>query len=89
MSNTTKSLSERDGSQTLQASFNDVDATLTVNGFLVGKIGRRVDIATTTTNTSGDSQTFAFSENGNALYTFLLVYTDSTQNTLLYATRTA
>lgn len=89
MSNTVKKLSEKDYSQTLQASFNDVNDTLSVDGFITGLVGRRVDIATTTTNITGDSQTFTFSENGTQLYVILTVYTDATQATLLYVTRTA
>jgi hypothetical protein len=86
---TVKKLSERDGQQTLQGSFNDVNSTIGVDGFIVGLVGRRIDVATTTTNVSGDSQTFTFSENGTQLYTLLVVYTDNTQQTLLYVQRTA
>lgn len=92
MADTTKHFSQRDADQTLQASFNDVDSTLTVNGFLVGKVGRKVTVTISTTNVANDTQNFAFSETlpvPIALYTFTLVFTDSTYSQLLYAIRSA
>lgn len=88
MSVTTKPLSDVDGIQTLQRSFNDSDASINVNGFLVGIVGRRVDLTIGTTNSANDTETYAFSENGLALYTLQIVYTDGTRTTLLYAQRT-
>jgi hypothetical protein len=94
MADTTKKFSYRDADQTLQASFNDVDSTLTVNGFLVSKVGRRVDLSITTTNVIGDTENYAFSETQpnatlSPLYTLTIVYTDATRQTLLYAVRSA
>lgn len=89
MSNTIKTPSPLDGNQTLQSAFNDVDATLTVNGFLVGKVGRKVVVSLATTNVANDTQVFSFSENGTALYTLQLVFTDSSLATLISAERTA
>lgn len=86
---TEKPFSQRDPQQVLQATMNDVDDTLTVNGFLVSVIGRRIDVTVTTTNTTNDTQNFAFSENGIALYTLKVVFTDNTYSQLLYAERTA
>lgn len=84
---TTKRLSDRDANQTLQAASIQEDDTLMVNGFLVGKVGRRVDVTVTTTTVSNDSQVFAFSESGTALYSLKLVFSDATQQTLLSAER--
>lgn len=86
---TLKPLSERDGSQTLKGSFNDVNDTLSVDGFLTGLVGRRVDLAISTTTLPNDTETYAFSENGISLYTIQIVYTDGTRSTLLYAVRIA
>ena len=89
MSHTTKSLSDRDGSQTLQSAYNDVDASLGINGFLVGLVGRKIEQAISTTTISGDTSTFSFSENGKLLYSLKIIYTDGTQGTLLSAERIA
>ena len=85
MSNTSKEQTHLDGHQTLKASYNDVDASLTVNGFLVGAVGRKVDVTYPDTVT----EQFAFSENGTALYTIEIIYTDSTKESLLSAERIA
>lgn len=89
MAETRKPLSDRDASQTLQASFNDVDNSLNVNGFLVGLVGRRIDLTISTTNVANDTEIYAFSENSVALYTLQIVYTDGSREQLLFAERTA
>lgn len=81
---TTKDISKEDAENTLRYSYNDVDGSLGVNGYLVGKIGRKVTLTTTTT-----TDTFTFTENGTLLYTILITYTDNTKATLLSAERTA
>jgi hypothetical protein len=86
---TEKPFSQRDPGQVLQAVMNDVDDTLTVNGFLVSVVGRRIDVTITTTTVTNDTQNFAFSENGIALYTLKVVFTDSTYSQLVYAERIA
>lgn len=89
MAVTTKAISDVDGQQTLQRAFNDSDASHNVNGFLVGVVGRRIDLAVSTTTIANDTETYAFSENSLALYTLQIVYTDGTRSTMLYAVRTA
>jgi hypothetical protein len=87
MAITQKPASDLDYSQTLQNAFNDVDSTITTNGFLVGKIGRKVDVSISTTNVASDTETYAFSENSIALYSLKLIYTDGTRTQLLSAER--
>lgn len=87
MSNTIKAPSDLDYSQTLQGAYNDVDATLSTNGFLVGKIGRKVVVTVSTTTVANDTETYAFSENALALYSLKLIYTDGTRANLLSAER--
>lgn len=89
MSDTRKPFSEYDANQALQQSFNPVDGTLSTNGFLVGLVGRKITQTITTTTVTGDTSIFAFSENGIALYTYTVIYTDGTQTTFLSAERTA
>lgn len=84
MANSTKNLTRLDGNQVLQSSYNPEDTTISVNGFIVGAVGRKVEITAGAT-----TDTFTFSENGVTLYVLLLTYTDVTKATLLSAERTA
>lgn len=68
----------------IRYSYNDHEGSLTVNGFLVGAVGRKVDIVSGVT-----TDTFTFSENGNVMYVLVLTYTDATKQVLLSAERTA
>lgn len=86
---TQKPLSHLDYEQTLQSSYNDVNATLSVDGFLTGKVGRKVELAISTTTIVDDTETYSFSENGTALYTLRIIYTDGTRAQLISAERIA
>jgi hypothetical protein len=87
MSQTQKSFTERDANQTLQLSFNDVDASITTAGFLTGKIGRKVTQDISTTSSTDDTLTFTFLENGSTLYAIKVIYTDNTYATFVSAER--
>ena len=76
-----------DGAQTLKESYNQVNSTLSVDGFLIGVVGRRVDLTITSTNVANDN--YAFSELTIPLYTLQVCYTDGTRTTMLFAQRTA
>lgn len=89
MGRTTKQLSNQGPEEAIQIAFNDVDGTSTVNGFLVAVVGRRITLTISTTTIPNDTENYAFSENGTALYTFQLIYTDGARTTLSSATRTA
>jgi hypothetical protein len=87
MSITQKPLSHLDYEQTMQSSYNDVNATLSVDGFLTGKIGRKVELAISTTTIVDDTETYSFSENGNALYALKIIYTDGSRALMISAER--
>lgn len=89
MSITQKPLSHLDYEQTLQSSYNDVNATLSVDGFLTGKVGRKIELAISTTTIANDTEVYSFSENGTALYTLTIVYTDGSRAQLSSVERTA
>jgi hypothetical protein len=84
MSNSAKNLTRLDGNQVLQSSYNPEDTTISVNGFIVGAVGRKVEISTL-----GAVETYTFSENGNTLYVLELTYTDATKSVLVSAERIA
>jgi hypothetical protein len=87
MSITQKPLSHLDYEQTMQSSYNDVNATLSVDGFLTGKVGRKVELAISTTTIVDDTETYSFSENGTALYALRIIYTDGTRAQMISAER--
>lgn len=87
MANTVKRPSDLDGNQTLKNAFNDVDSTITTNGFLVGKVGRKIELAISTTTLSNDTETYSFIEDGVTLYQLEVIYTSGSRETLLSAER--
>lgn len=89
MSTSDKPMSQRDGQQTLQLSFNDVDNSLTSSGFLTGLLGRKITQTISTTTVTGDTSVISFYEGATLLYTLTIVYTDATQAVFISATRTA
>lgn len=82
-----KVLSERDANQTLQSAYNDVDATISTNGFLVGKVGNEITLVVTTTTVTGDTYTYTFFDNSTQLYQIQIIYTDATQAQMISAKR--
>lgn len=87
MSTTKKSSAPIDSQQTLKYAYNKEDASITTNGFLVGKVGRKIELAISTTNVANDTETYSFIEDGITLYDIQVIYTDGTRETLLSAER--
>lgn len=80
----TTGISSEHPDNAIRYAYNDHEGSLTVNGFIVHAVGRKVDILSGAT-----TDQFTFSENGVTLYVLLLTYTDTTKATLLSAERTA
>lgn len=89
MAITTKSQSNLDFQQTLKSSYNDVNATLSVDGFLVGKVGNKVTLAISTTTIANDTETYTFLDGATSLYQLKIIYTDGTRELMLSAERIA
>jgi hypothetical protein len=89
MARTNKSQTHLDGDQVLKSIFNTEDSSITSSGFLVGKVGRKVELSLATTSIADDTEVYDFMESGTLLYQITLVYTDGTRETLLSAERTA
>lgn len=89
MSQSSKPMSERDGQQALQYSFNDVDKSLQVSGFLTGKVGHKVELSITQTTVPDDTEVFTFKDGSTTLYQITIVYVDGTRELMLSAERTA
>lgn len=82
---TTKPLSDRDYQQTLRSAFNDANNTLGVDGFITGKVGRKI----VKNNVSPTVETYSFYEDQTSLlYQFQITYTDSTKADLSSVERT-
>jgi hypothetical protein len=87
MSNTKKELSNFDHQQTLRASFNDVDNSITTGSYLTGKVGRKVTQTISTTTVANDTLTFSYTESAVLLYQIQVIYTDATYATMISAER--
>jgi len=86
---TNKKLGSSDADQVLRRAYNPDDATISINGWLAGQVGNSVTQAITTTTVANDTSVFTFAENGTQVYQLTIVYTDSSQSTMISATRTA
>jgi hypothetical protein len=84
MSQTSKPMSERDFSQVIKNSSNEVNKTIGVDGFLVGKVGHRIEV----TYPDSTTEVYTFKDGTNILYAITLVYTTSSKEFLSSAERT-
>lgn len=84
MAQTDKPLSERDANQTLQASYNDVNDTLAVDGFVVGLVGRAVQ----RTVISATIDDYSFYEGATLRYTLRVTYSNSAHDDVNRVERT-
>lgn len=94
-----KQIGKIDGTEALRRAYNVEDKTISVNGFIVGKIGHKVTVTITTTNVANDTERFTFTdqsplptqENPTAapitLYVIDIVYTTGGRDTFLSAER--
>ncbi len=88
MANTSKSMSDRDGNQTLMLSFNNVDATLSIaDKWVSAVVGRRITTTITTTSVANDTIRTVYSEGANTLFTIDDVYTSGARTQISYTTR--
>jgi len=87
MANTSKQMSKLDSEQTLKGAFNEVDKSFTTNGFLVGKVGHKVELVISTTNVANDTETYTFSDSGIQLYQFKVIYVSGSRDVMLSAER--
>ena len=84
MADTTKLLSERDANQVLQHVHNNVNATLSVDGFVVGKVGRKV-VRSVVSPTVDD---YEFYDSATLLYTLRVTYSDASHTDVNQVERT-
>lgn len=85
MSVTSKQMTEKDYAQTLRSAFNDADASITMNSFLVGKVGHKV----TRTANSATVDDYSFYDGATLLYTLRITYNNSAHDEIDEAERIA
>ncbi len=85
MAHTTKQLSDRDADQTLQSAYNEVDASITTNGFLIGKVGHKI----VRTIQSGTVDDYSFYDGSVLLYTLRITYNNTNHDEMNQSERIA
>lgn len=87
MAITKKKLSSKNGDSALRSAYNTEDASITTNGFLAGKIGRKVEFSYMTTSVSNDTVVITMKEDENTIMVYKMIYTDGTRNDLISCER--
>jgi hypothetical protein len=83
---TTKPLTNYDYQQTLKKAYNETNATLGVDGFVVAQVGNTIIV----TYPSNTTEIYSFYENTSTLiYTIQITYTDSTKANVSQIARTS
>ena len=87
MAKTTKTMSTSDYQQVLKRAYNEDSGGLCTEGWITGKIGRRISYGLLTTSVADDTVVNTYIEDGVTLMVLHSVYTDATHATILYVTR--
>ena len=86
---TTKEIGKIDGDQVLRKAYNVEDSTMSVNGFIVGKVGHRITRTITNTNVANDTERFSFFDNAIQLYIIDVIYATGDREELIEVRRVA
>ena len=84
MAQTQKPMSEMDFQQVIKQSSNDVNKTIGVDGFIVGKVGHKMTVGYPNSTT----ELYSFYDGSTLLYQITIVYTTSTKDLLASVERT-
>lgn len=88
MANTTsKQMSNQGFENVLRHAHNEVDASITTNGFLVGKSGHKITMSLATTNIADDSIVYSFYDGATLLYEIKTVHPNAQTLDILSAER--
>lgn len=85
MANTTKKETPYNTGNVLSSAYNPVDKSITTAGFLVGKIGHKVE----KTNVNSTTEDYSYYDTGVLLYTLRISYADAGKTEFLSAERIA
>jgi len=82
---TSKSPTNLSSENTLRGAFHDVDASITTNGFLVGKVGHKI----TRSVVSATVDDYSFYDGTTLLYTLRITYDNAAHDNVNEAERIA
>jgi len=85
MSNVTRKEQNIDGDRALRGAFNAEGRTLGVDGFVVGKVGHKIEVA----YPSATTETFSYYDEELLLCAIEVTYSDSTKENLISVERIA
>lgn len=85
--NSQKQIPKQDMDQAIRYSYNNNEKTVSVNGFLAGKVGHKIELVISTTSVLDDTETYTFKDNTLIVSVIEVVYTDGTRSQLLSAER--
>ena len=85
MADSKKPMTERDANQVLKLAFNDVDKSLSTAGFVVRKLGHKIEKV----NVSSTVEDYNYYDDAVLLYTVRVTYTDSSKGDLSSVERVA
>ena len=63
--------------------------SLSINGYVTAKVGRKIELALSTTTVADDTEIYTYLEDGNTVMVLTVIYTDGSRSTLLSVERTA
>ena len=84
-----KKASKLSNENVLRSAHVDETASLSINGYVSAKVGRRIELSLTTTNVLNDTEVYTYLEDGVQIMVLEVVYTDTSRETLVSVERTA
>lgn len=93
--NSQKEIPKQDHEQAIRYVYNNNEKTLSVNGFLAGKVGHKIEIQVATTNVANDTEIYTFSDTSiqapasQIISQIKVVFVDDTREVMLSAERIA
>lgn len=89
MNSTSKPTSTSSHENVLRSVHNADTATLSVGGFVAGKVGHKIEQAIATTTIADDTVVLTYKDGAVTLMVLTVIYTDGTRAELLSVERTA
>lgn len=84
-----KKASKLSNENVLRSAHVDETASLSINGYVSAKVGRRIELSLATTNVLNDTEVYTYLEDGVQIMVLEVVYTDAGRETLVSVERTA
>ena len=84
-----KKASRLSNENVLRSAHVDETASLSINGYVSAKVGRRIELSLATTNVLNDTEVYTYLEDGVQIMVLEVVYTDAGRETLVSVERTA